>query len=497
MKIIKIRKITMKLIAITLALLLAVSEICYCKTGSVYATVGNSYTTVVKPTSKITKVLSFEGDKIVICNKNKNKGLINTKGKTLLENKYKKIELLSNGHVLVYTSNNNCYLYDRNMKYKGFIGKTVNILSNGYFMANVSGNKWYLYDPNINYKGFVGKFAYYNEINNRTIVAYKQYNTSNTVIYTLENGFYKKTDIKPIIPNEPEIKEPADTAVSGYDGSKIFENKQILLFKNTDTGRDYYNKNGKKLFSISTQLLNEESYRGEVLLHTIGCKYIGIHYFDSHFDIYDYEKGVLVNSINMNIIPNVDGLIKRVYTYDDIEAIRFENSYFDSGIIDIRNTAYTDIYGNKFINAENFNYLKDGYFVYSSNNKIGIGLINGFAAKKLNNYVKNIKTPVQNPGKAKIKKVSSKKKSSKKLKLVVKKQKNVKGYQVKIYSTKKAAKKNKKVLKTKTSRNTSITISSKKLKNRKHLYIKVRAYRVDNKYKLYGSYSTIKSVKIK
>ena len=106
-------------------------------------------------------------------------------------------------------------------------------------------------------------------------------------------------------------------------------------------------------------------------------------------------------------------------------------------------------------------------------------------------------TSVMAPGKAKIKKITVKKKVSKKVKLSLKKIGGAKGYQVAIYKTKKNALKNKKAIVKKFVKKTSVTVISKKLKNKKTLYVKVRAYKLNGKKKIYGKWSKVKKVKIK
>ncbi len=103
---------------------------------------------------------------------------------------------------------------------------------------------------------------------------------------------------------------------------------------------------------------------------------------------------------------------------------------------------------------------------------------------------------VGKPDKAKIVKVSAKKKSVKKIKITIKKIK-ANGYQVAIYKNKKNARKNKKAIVKKLFRKTKVTITSKKLKNKKTLFVKVRAYNLDGKNKKYGAWSKIKIVKRK
>lgn len=108
----------------------------------------------------------------------------------------------------------------------------------------------------------------------------------------------------------------------------------------------------------------------------------------------------------------------------------------------------------------------------------------------------NIK--VKSPGKVAIKKIYKKKKSAKKITFKIKKVSGAYGYQVNVYSSKKNAKKNKKALATRYFRKVKYTLKSKKIRNKKKLYIRIRAYKLDNrKIKKYGSWSKIKKAKIK
>ena len=105
---------------------------------------------------------------------------------------------------------------------------------------------------------------------------------------------------------------------------------------------------------------------------------------------------------------------------------------------------------------------------------------------------------VKAPAKVKISKVTAKKKSAKKVSLVLKKVNGAKGYQVAVYTTKKNAKNNKKAIVKKFVKKVSSTINSKKLKNKNKLYVKARAYVLDtNGKKVYGKWSKVKKVKIK
>ena len=95
---------------------------------------------------------------------------------------------------------------------------------------------------------------------------------------------------------------------------------------------------------------------------------------------------------------------------------------------------------------------------------------------------------------AKVKKVTAKKKASKKVKVTIKKVKNAEGYQVQFSKTKKFNKKN--ILVKKVVKKVKTTIASKKLKGQKKLFIRARAYVLDaNGKKVYGKWSNVKKVK--
>ena len=106
-------------------------------------------------------------------------------------------------------------------------------------------------------------------------------------------------------------------------------------------------------------------------------------------------------------------------------------------------------------------------------------------------------TSVKAPGKAKIKKIIVKKKAAKKVKIRLKNITGAKKYLVVIYKTRKNAKKNKKALVRRISKKTKITIKSKKLKNRKKLFVRVRAFKFDGNRRVNGKWSAIKRVRIK
>ncbi|MCR5201671.1 MAG: CotH kinase family protein [Lachnospiraceae bacterium] len=104
---------------------------------------------------------------------------------------------------------------------------------------------------------------------------------------------------------------------------------------------------------------------------------------------------------------------------------------------------------------------------------------------------------VKKPAKVVVKKLTKKKKKDKKLVVKIKKPTKVSGYQIAIYKTKKNAKKNKKVLVKKIYKKASFTVKNKKLKNKKKLFVKVRAFNLDGKKKVYGAWSKVNTVKAK
>ncbi len=100
---------------------------------------------------------------------------------------------------------------------------------------------------------------------------------------------------------------------------------------------------------------------------------------------------------------------------------------------------------------------------------------------------------VKVPGKAAVKKIAKRKKSAKKMKVTLKKIAGATKYQVAVYKTKKNAKKNKKALVKKTTTKLKFTIKSKKLKGKKTLFVRARAWNTAG----FGAWSGIKKSKAK
>jgi dGTP triphosphohydrolase len=97
--------------------------------------------------------------------------------------------------------------------------------------------------------------------------------------------------------------------------------------------------------------------------------------------------------------------------------------------------------------------------------------------------------------KAKIKRITKKKKY---IRVSLKKIKKAKGYRVVVYKKKSDAKKNKKAIYKKNVNSTKIKINKKYLKHKKNVYIKVRGYIINSRGKKnYGAWSKIKRAKVK
>ena len=101
--------------------------------------------------------------------------------------------------------------------------------------------------------------------------------------------------------------------------------------------------------------------------------------------------------------------------------------------------------------------------------------------------------------KAVIKKIAAKKRSAKKIRVTVKKLNGINGYQAKVYASKKNAKTNKKAIAKKTFKKntTKLTIRGNKLKNKRKLFVRIRAYKIVSGKKKFGAWSTVKKVKVK
>lgn len=115
----------------------------------------------------------------------------------------------------------------------------------------------------------------------------------------------------------------------------------------------------------------------------------------------------------------------------------------------------------------------------------------------IENTKKSEEVIVNKTSRVKIKKIFPKKKLSMKLKVSLKKISKVSGYQLKIFTSKKNAKNNKRAIVTVEFKSANKVIKSKRLKKQKKLYVKVRAYTFVLNKKVYGTWSKIRRVKIK
>lgn len=108
-----------------------------------------------------------------------------------------------------------------------------------------------------------------------------------------------------------------------------------------------------------------------------------------------------------------------------------------------------------------------------------------------------IASTVKVPGKTKIRKVL-KKRNSRTLKVTLKKVRKATGYQICVYKTRKSAKNNKNVIVKKFTKKINVLLKSRKIKNRKKIFVKARAYiKNDTGNKIYSKWSKVKKVNIK
>lgn len=106
---------------------------------------------------------------------------------------------------------------------------------------------------------------------------------------------------------------------------------------------------------------------------------------------------------------------------------------------------------------------------------------------------KNTSSEIIKPSKGRVISATRKSKKAKKAKLTIKKVKGANGYQIQIS----ASKKFRKILVKKNIRKLKVTITSKNLKNKKKLYVRVKAYKLNGKTKVWGKWSNKKVIKVK
>lgn len=221
---------------------------------------------------------------------------------------------------------------------------------------------------------------------------------------------------------------------------------------------------------------------------------------------------------SFSIETNMEFKAKFTDVFVDVEKISFEK---EKVTLNVGDEEYLEV---KAI-PDNANYKFENYFV-SNNEKIAtvdmFGIIRGISPGKTTIKATNINgkaeafllVEVKNnkesekttkkkdgstsskkkPGKVKIKTAIKNKKS---LKLKWRKVKNVKGYQVAVFNSKKNAQKNKKRIYSKYFKKTKCHIKSKKIQKKKKLFVRVRAYILKSKKKVFGNWSKVKRVKIK
>ena len=331
----------------------------------------------------------------------------------------------------------------------------------------------------------------------------KQYRGDKIVIYNSEN---------------------IDNSYGRYKYGLINLNGEVLL----DTKYDYIyiDNNGDIEVSYLWENRTDIYDKHMVLIDSVKCKKTDAHFefqkYSDHLSDYTKFRGyTLITSEDgeqrdfgiIEIYNEIsDEIIKTIsFSVDDrpffnMDVLRYckEIKAFDCittpgadpGREDYFHLSCYDFNGNDVfkndLGVKAYAYIGDGYYFYEDDlyHQKGIAILPGFKKKKVAKILRK-------PAKTKIKKIAKKKKSSKRLKVSLKKIKKVSGYNIKVYSSKKLAKKNKKAILSKRTKKATITIKSKKLAYKKSLYVKARTYN-----KLYGNYkyskwTSNKKVKIK
>lgn len=522
------------------------------KADETKSTTLNELNIISQPTLVFTEVVDFKGDKLVVGNRkgnsvtgNEKYGLINLSGKTLLDIKYTNILLLDNNYILVRATNGNGYLYDSHMKFvKKFkeISDAMCISGNAFVLKQ--NNNDYLYmiingtckkiDSIYNPYSSSNSITYFDSVKDTgTGFEYTQKATGKYFFVAYDGTKTVLNNKKMIIPgfyidlnNNNIVNEQGKVIITNYDKRQDIrhssnynylvyttsEHKNIAVSKDgtiLDEG-DYinsyntfytkYDSNTEEdtIFSLDHKKIVSLPAKDDYSLLELGEKYIGVFQRGKGIDVYDLSANK-ISSFTISTDTNNHAYTDSVAFINELNAFEIKSAYYDSGVADINGIMYCNIYGNDIfqnnLNITNIKYLDNGYYVFHKDGKNYIGLLPSFPKKEIYSIAKKIVVPADKPAKTKIKKVWKKKKSSKFFKLSVKKGKKISGYEVRIYRSNKNAKKNIKYLVKKTAKKTKIAIHSKKLAQKKYLFVRVRAYRQDIKGKIYGNWSTIKKVK--
>jgi len=217
---------------------------------------------------------------------------------------------------------------------------------------------------------------------------------------------------------------------------------------------------------------------------------------------HDWDEGVVQSVAS----TNQEGLIK--YTCKDCNAVEYKtiaalatpNQYIEGGEdVIVTTSAQTEKATTNNETSTKAQTEKESTTKTTGKTDIATTSSTESVVTSSTESVVESKTTIIKPGKVSIKKAYAKKKSAKKIKLKIKKLSGVKGYQVAVYKTRKAAKKNKSALVKKyIKKNVSqLVVSNKKLKNIKKLYVRVRAYSKNESEIAYGDWSNIKVIKTK
>ncbi|SKA69447.1 hypothetical protein SAMN02745111_01852 [Eubacterium uniforme] len=416
-------------------------------------------------------------------------------GKKIVDYTSEDIEVLSNG--CVFARN---YLYSNSMKLANTKVTRVYNIDDNYILARLKKK----YD----YRIFDSKGKVVKKIKNRSdlISVIKEYKLFN---YYFDEGIdetdFKEENFKNNLVKFNLVQNAANGTISNKDGKEIATSKDNIHFYNNcyavnsaSNKFELYNATGTMIKSFDWNFdMGEESCI--VFSDTDGKRaLISSEYGSGTIYIVDLESG---KTKEMNIKSKNSKFNSRdIRFYEDLNVFSVTFSYADSGEYEYEVAGFYDLDGNNvFKNNDEIKvreYLGNGYFSFTKNNKLCIGLLKSFPEVKATKLVKKIRLWKDYPKATKIKKT---KKNGNTLNITLKKVKKVKGYAVKVYSTEINALNDIKPVTFK-SKKPLVKVNLKKFKNKKKLYVKVYTYVKDidgNQLKTYSYDFMVKEVKVK
>lgn len=344
---------------------------------------------------------------------------------------------------------------------------------------------------------------------------YYYYAEDSSYIHVLKNGEILKTSLS--IGTRDTYNGETDLNLYGYiydsNGYQVSEGKAYIyidgqLKKTIDVSKT-------SLYSFDEYINIEECSRGK---HTIKVDIGGTDRYTACSDettfvianrrySIDFDDGEdLEYKANPGSILDIKGSVRdfdgyvadnqKVEVYNGNQLIETTNTD-NKGVFELKHKVLSGI-GSYYLRFE----VQSNDYEYYGKGRVYISIEDDSEEQESKNNEskqteKTSNRVIKKPAKAMINKIAKKKKSSKKLTIAIKKTNGAKGYQVKVYTSSKNAKKNKKAILTKIFKKTKFTLNSNKLKKKKKLFIRVRAFNYNQGKRQYGLWSKVMKVKIK